>query len=171
LGSLILTHDWNGEVRGLKEVARDRRPVVPIVFFAFRIMVGAGMLILTVALLGAWLRSKGRLYRTAWYRRMLIAAMPLGWIAILAGWVVTEAGRQPYVVYGVLRTSEAASAITAPSGLVSLIAFLLLYACLFIGFLLYWLRLVLTGPEVDAPMPLTASRVATLPVLIKASPK
>ena len=126
LGSLILTHQWNGEVRGLKEVTRDRRPAVPIVFFAFRIMVGVGMLILAVALLGAWLRAKGRLYRTAWFRRTLIAAMPLGWIAILAGWVVTEAGRQPYVVYGLLRTSEAASAVTPPSGLFSLSAFLLL---------------------------------------------
>src|SRR5262249_32022473 len=113
LGSLILTHAWNGEVRGLKEVRPEDRPLVPVVFFAFRAMVASGLLILAVAVLGNWLRYRGRLCHTAWFRRLLIACTPLGWVATVAGWVVTEAGRQPYVVYGMLRTADAVSPIPA----------------------------------------------------------
>jgi len=165
LGSLVLTHDWNGEVRGLKEVGPEDRPPVPVVFFAFRIMVASGLLILAAAFLGAWLRYKGRLFHAPWFRRFLIVCMPLGWIATLSGWVVTEAGRQPYVVYGMLRTADAVSPVgTAASGL-SLAVFIVLYSGLFLAFFWYWLRIVLSGPDTQLPTALVASRTTTTPAL------
>jgi cytochrome d ubiquinol oxidase subunit I len=167
LGSLILTHSWNGEVRGLKEVGPQDRPPVPVVFFAFRAMVASGLLMLAVAVLGAWLRYRGRLYYTAWFRRLLILCIPLGWVATLAGWVVTEAGRQPYVVYGMLRTADAVSPIPAMTGLFSLALFVVIYGTLFCGFLWYWLRLVFSGPDSALPIPLAATRVATTPALLQ----
>ena len=108
LGSLILTHSLNGEVQGLKSVApRDRPPVLPV-FFAFRIMAGIGMVLLGLTALGGFLRWRGRLFTTRLFLRACVAAIPLGFIAVLAGWTVTEVGRQPYVVYGLLRTADAA---------------------------------------------------------------
>ena len=163
LGSLILTHQWNGEVRGLKEVRPEDRPFVPIVFFAFRIMVGSGLTMVALAFVGAWLRFRGRLYHTAWFRLALIACAPLGWIAILAGWVVTEAGRQPYVVYGMLRTADAVSTISPVANLATLLLFMLVYAGLFFGFLWYWLRIVLNPPSAPSPIPLAGTRTATVP--------
>jgi cytochrome d ubiquinol oxidase subunit I len=170
LGSLILTHQWNGEVRGLKEVGPAERPNVPLVFFAFRIMAGAGVLIVAVAFLGAWLRHKGRLYSSRWFRRLLIACTPLGWIAILAGWVVTEAGRQPYVVYGLLRTADAVSPVGPTANAFSLAAFILIYLGLFCAFWWYWLRIAFGGPDSPLPAPLMATRAATTPALLQGQP-
>jgi cytochrome d ubiquinol oxidase subunit I len=166
LGSLILTHAWNGEVRGLKEVGRNDRPPVPVVFFAFRAMVASGLLILTVAVVGAWLRYSGHLFSNSWFRRLLIACTPLGWVATLAGWIVTETGRQPYVVYGMLRTEDAISPIATVANVFSLVLFLIVYSGLFCGFLWYWLRIVLGGPDSQLPTPLTATRTATTPNLL-----
>jgi cytochrome bd ubiquinol oxidase subunit I len=167
LGSLILTHQWNGEVRGLKEVGPADRPYVPIVFFAFRIMVACGLLIVAVAFLGAWLRYKGRLYYTSWFRRLVIASTPLGWIALLAGWVVTEAGRQPYVVYGLLRTQDAVSPIAVSANASSLAFFVLVYGGLFCAFWWYWFRLVFAGADSPLPVPLSATRIATAAAFLK----
>jgi cytochrome d ubiquinol oxidase subunit I len=171
LGSLILTHEWNGEVRGLKEVAPADRPYVPIVFFAFRVMVASGLLIVAMAFLGAWLRYKGRLYHTRWFRRLVVACTPLGWIALLAGWVVTEAGRQPYVVYGWLRTADAVSPIATSVNILSLIFFVLVYMGLFCAFWWYWLRIAFGGPDSPLPTPLTATRAVTTPALLQAQTK
>jgi cytochrome bd ubiquinol oxidase subunit I len=166
LGSLILTHRWNGEIRGLKEVPPEDRPVVPLVFFAFRLMVASGLAIVALAFIGAWLRHRGSLFASTWFHRALIAATPLGWVAILAGWVVTEAGRQPYVVYGLLRTANAVSVLPAPTNLMTLLVFIALYMSLFCGFLWYWLRIVLGGPDAPFPTPLAGTRTATTPALL-----
>ena len=167
LGSLILTHEWNGEVRGLKEVAPSDRPYVPIVFFAFRIMAGAGVAILAIALWGAWLRWRGRLFHAHLFHKLLVVAMPLGWVAILAGWTVTEAGRQPYVVYGLLRTADAVSPVTAGATASSLLLFVLVYGALFLAFLWYWGVTVLRGPaDLPQAVALQKSRIVTVPRII-----
>ncbi|TGQ24170.1 cytochrome ubiquinol oxidase subunit I, partial [Mesorhizobium sp. M00.F.Ca.ET.220.01.1.1] len=106
LGSLILTHDLNGEIRGLKEWQRDQRPPVAIPFFAFRVMVGIGLLMLGMVVASWWLRWKGRLYDSVWYLRSCQLVAPLGFVAVLAGWTTTEVGRQPWTVYGLLRTAD-----------------------------------------------------------------
>ena len=93
LGSLILTHSWNGEVRGLKEVPAQDRPYVPILFFALRAMIGIGMVLLSVSILGAYERWRGHLFTDKWFLTALVLVSPLGFLGTIAGWIVTEAGR------------------------------------------------------------------------------
>jgi len=145
LASLYLTHSWDGEVQGLKATPPENRPYVPLVFFAFRIMVGIGMLLLGLAIAGAVLRWRGRLYDAQWFHYAAVAATPLGFLAVLAGWTVTETGRQPFVVYGLLRTADAASPVSPGAVTASLIGFLLVYAILFTSFLWFAGRLAFRG--------------------------
>lgn len=147
LGSLILTHDLHGEIKGLKEVPANQRPPVAIVFFAFRIMVGCGMLMLAIAITGAILRWRGRLHSTIWFHYVCALATPLGFIAILAGWTVTEVGRQPYVVYGHLLTADAASPISTPAVATTLVGFFIVYNLLLAAFFWYAGKLVWRGPS------------------------
>jgi cytochrome d ubiquinol oxidase subunit I len=149
LGSLILTHSWNGEVKGLDEVSPDDRPYVPIVFFAFRAMVGIGTLLLLFTLLGGYLRWRRHLITRKWFLIALILISPLGFVATIAGWVVTEAGRQPYVVYGVVRTANAASQVPAVSVGITFLLFVLVYLLLLGGFLWFLVQTIIRGPEVD----------------------
>jgi cytochrome bd ubiquinol oxidase subunit I len=131
LGSLILTHHLDGEIKGLKEWPITERPPVGPVFYAFRIMVGIGIAMMCLGLWSLWLRLKRQLYDAPWMYRCAILLSPSGFIALLAGWTVTEVGRQPYVIYGLLRTSEAASAIDAAAVGASLVAFIVVYFALF----------------------------------------
>ena len=152
LGSLVLTHEWDGEVKGLKDFPREDRPPVAIPFFGFRIMVGLGLLMIAVAVIGAVLRWRGRLYDTGWYLRLCNACLPIGFLALLAGWFVTETGRQPWVIYGVMRTAEAASpAIGWSSVLFSLVLFVLVYGVIFSAGVFYMWRLAQRGPDQLAP--------------------
>jgi cytochrome bd ubiquinol oxidase subunit I len=140
LGSLILTHHLDGEIKGLKEwPAADRPPVTPV-FFAFRIMVGIGFAMLGLGGWSLWLRYKHQLYDAPWMHRAAIALSPAGFIAILAGWTVTEVGRQPYTVYGLLRTSQSSSAIDAAAVGASLIAFIIVYFAVFGAGIFYIFR-------------------------------
>lgn len=111
LGSLILKHDVNAEVTGLDAFPRDEWPNVPIVFWAFRIMVGIGMLMVLAGLWSGLQRLRGRLYEGRTLQRFALFMAPLGFVAVVSGWVVTEVGRQPWVIYGLLRTADAASPI------------------------------------------------------------
>ena len=151
LGSLILTHDWDGEVAGLKAVPPEDRPPVPVVFFAFRAMVGIGLVLLAIVLVGAVLRWRGRLYDTRWFSVVCAFSSPLPFLAILAGWTVTETGRQPYVVYGLLRTADAVSPVAPAAVFGSLALFVVVYTVLLIAFFFYATRLVLRGPELHDP--------------------
>ena len=148
LGSIILTHSWSGQFPGLKEFARDERPYVPIVFFSFRVMVGLGLLMIGLALFGAWKRWRGQLYtssaRSLW--RYALWMGPAGIVAILAGWFTTEVGRQPWVVYGVMRTADAVSPHGAFEVGLALILFIIVYFLLFGTGTLYILRLIRRGP-------------------------
>jgi len=151
LGSLILTHSWNGEVRGLKEFAPADRPDSTIVFWSFRIMVGMGLLMLLLGLVGLILRLRNRLYDTRWFHRFALAMGPSGLIALLAGWITTEAGRQPWVVYGVLRTADAASPLSSQQVGTSLLIFVIVYFLVFGTGIYYMLKLMAKGPDVGDP--------------------
>jgi cytochrome d ubiquinol oxidase subunit I len=151
LGSLILTHDWNGEVKGLKAVAPAERPPVAVVFFAFRLMVGIWVVMLAVTLWGALLRWRGRLADASSFGLACALTSPLPFLAILSGWTVTEVGRQPFVVHGLLRTADAISPVAAPAVLGSLSLFAIVYAVLLLAFFLYAGRLILRGPEFEDP--------------------
>ena len=140
-GSLILTHDIEGEVRGLKSFPRDQRPPSLMVFFAFRIMVGLGLLMIAFGVIGSGLAAK-KLFATRWFLSWAILMGPAGFIAILSGWIVTEVGRQPFTVYGLLRTAQSASPIDAPAIQVSLLAFIVVYFAVFGAGVRYILHLM-----------------------------
>ena len=147
LGSLILTHELNGTVRGLKEWAHDDRPPAAILFWSFRIMVGIGVLMLLVVTTATWLRWNGRLYDSAWFLRICEACIPLGFAAVIAGWITTEVGRQPWVIFGLLRTVDAVSPVPAGTLLSTLIAFIFVYAFFMTAFLIFVFRMIRRGPE------------------------
>jgi len=152
LGSLILTHEWEGEIKGLKEVPPEERPPVWIVFWSFRLMVGLGLLMLAVGLTSLVLRGRGRLYDTRWFLRIVMACTPIGFAAILLGWITTEVGRQPWVVYGILRTADAVSpSLTGTGVLISLITFFVVYAIVFTAGTYYLIRLFQRGPDEHVP--------------------
>ena len=154
LGSLILTHRWNGLVPGLKSVPARDRPPVAIVFFAFRLMVGIWAAMLALVLAGAWLRWRGRLYDARWFAIACAFSSPLPFLAVLSGWTVTEVGRQPYVVYGLLRTADAISPVAPSAVLGSLALFVAVYGILLFAFFFYAMRTVLRGPAADeSPRP------------------
>jgi cytochrome d ubiquinol oxidase subunit I len=144
--SLILTHSTTGRVPALKDVAPEDRPPVANVFFAFRIMVGIGLLLILLGTVGAWLWWRKKLFETRWFLRAAGFAWPLGFIAILAGWVTTESGRQPYVAYGILRTADAISPVSAAVVGTSLVAFMLTYLTVFSIGVYYIRRLIHQGP-------------------------
>jgi cytochrome bd ubiquinol oxidase subunit I len=132
LASLYLTHDINGEVKGLDEFKGKHPPVAPV-FWGFRLMVGVGLLMLAVGWLGAWqLKRQGEL--RPWLARVLVAMTFAGWVATLAGWYVTEIGRQPYLVYGILTTAQAAADIPVPMLWTTLAMYLLLYGTLLVAY-------------------------------------
>jgi cytochrome d ubiquinol oxidase subunit I len=161
LGSLILTHEWDGEIKGLKEWPRQDRPNAPIVFWAFRLMVGLGLLMVALGLFSLVQRLRHRLFDNKWLLRFGLVMGPAGFGAVLAGWTVTEVGRQPYVVYGLLRTADAASPIAAPALTASLLAFVLVYAALFGAGTFYILRMMSRPPEMGrGPDPRQPQRAA-----------
>ena len=153
LASLILTHEWDGEVKGLKEVAPEDRPHVAIVFWSFRLMVGLGLFFLAVAAFGLVARWRGTLYENRWLHRACVAAIPMGFIATVSGWITAEVGRQPYTVHGLLRTADSVSPVPAASVATSLTIFVLVYGLLFATYLYFVHSVVRKGPDYDAPLP------------------
>ncbi len=145
LASLIITHDIDGEIIGLKSFNKNDRPLVFPVFWSFRVMVGIGFIMLATSLTAAWLYYRKRLFDTRWFQMWCIAIAPIGFVAIIFGWFVTELGRQPYIVYGLLRTSEAVSPILGQSVLISLIAFIVMYIFIFSAATYYILKLIAKG--------------------------
>jgi cytochrome d ubiquinol oxidase subunit I len=152
LGSLILTHEWNGEVKGLKSFPREDRPNPIIPFFAFRIMVGIGMIMIALGAIGAVLWLRGSLYSNRLFLQAMQFAAPLGFIAVLSGWFVAEVGRQPWTVYGILRTADSVSPVPGGSVLFSLVLFVLAYGVIFGAGIYYIAKLVRAGPEATPPI-------------------
>lgn len=147
LGSLIMTHTMDGEVKGLKEFAPEDRPNSTIVFWSFRIMVGLGMLMILLAAFALFLRKGGELYENKWLHRFAFVMGPSGFIALLAGWFTTEVGRQPWVVYGVMRTKDALSPVSAEQVGLTLIIFVVVYCVVFGIGIYYMLKLMHKGPQ------------------------
>ena len=153
LGSLILTHKWDGRFPGLKEFPPDQRPPVTSIFFAFRIMVAIGVTLIAIGLFGVLLWWRKTLFTTRWYLHIVARAWWLGFVAILAGWLTTESGRQPYVAYGILRTDQALSPVSAATVATSLTLFVLVYCVLFSIGIYYIHRLIWNGPKGEAVKP------------------
>src|SRR5215475_13099591 len=161
LGSLILTHQLDGEVKGLKDFPADQRPPVAVPFFAFRIMVGCAFVMLGLVLLGGWLRWRGKLYDTPLFLRLCQWAAPLGFVAVIAGWCVTEVGRQPWTVYGLLRTAQSVTpSLTSFDVAISLAGYMLVYLLIYPSGLFLALRIVRKGPghADERPLPIEAER-------------
>jgi len=146
LGSLILEHDINAPVTGLKEFPPDERPPVAPVFWAFRIMVGLGVLMLFAAGSGLVQLARGKLYETRWLLRLYSWMWPTGFIAVLAGWFTTEIGRQPWVVWQLQTTADALSPVPGASVATSLLLFFLVYGVVFGAGIYYLLQLIRSGP-------------------------
>jgi cytochrome d ubiquinol oxidase subunit I len=149
VSGLILTHSLDGEVKGLKNWAVEDQPPVAIVFWAFRIMVGIGMLMVLVGLFSVYKYFKKQQFNpeSKWFHRAWMFMTPMGFIAILAGWFVTETGRQPWTVYEVIRTSESMSPIAAQQVATTLIGFIVLYIFVFGAGSFYIIRLITQGPK------------------------
>jgi cytochrome d ubiquinol oxidase subunit I len=151
IGSWILTHTWDGQINGLKDFPKEDRPNSTIVFFTFRVMVGLGFAMIGLALWGLWNRRRHALYSSQWFLRVTTAMGPAGLVAILAGWYTTEIGRQPWVVYGLLRTKDAVSVHAAGAVALSLGLFILVYALVFGVAVVYLFRLMRSGPTRFGP--------------------
>jgi cytochrome d ubiquinol oxidase subunit I len=158
LASLYLTHDWNGHIEGLKAVPREDRPPVRTVFFGFRVMIAMWCVMLGMLVWAGLLTLRRRLYASPGFLRACTWAIPVGYIAVTAGWITTEAGRQPWVVYGYMRTADAVTpSLTAIDVLISLAVYAVVYACVFGAGVYYLFQLVrqglpeaLPGPRPDA---------------------
>ena len=126
---------------------------MPIVFWSFRLMVGIGLAMLALGLFSGIARLKGRLYDWPWLHRAALVMGPAGFVAVLAGWVTTEVGRQPFVVYGVLKTIDAVSPVAAPAVGASLMAFIVVYSAVFMAGTIYMLRIMSRPPHDHEPGP------------------
>jgi len=166
LGSLILTHSLDGEIKGLKDWPADERPPVLPVFFAFRVMVGIGIIMLGVIALGWYLRFRHILFESAWFLHLCQYVAPLGFVAVLCGWTVTEVGRQPWTVYGLMRTADSVSpSLTGGDVLGSLIAYMVVYLVMYPFGIAVMARIIRQGPAALDPPPVQVTKpAATVPV-------
>lgn len=147
LGSLILTHSLDTPLQGLDAFPADERPPSTLIFWTFRIMVAVGFAMLGIGLWSAWARWKGRLDASPWLHRAAVLMAPSGFLAVLCGWVTTEVGRQPYTVYGLLRTAESAAPLQAAAVGASLTAFIVVYFLVFGSGTFYAMRLMSREPN------------------------
>ena len=146
LGSIWLTHSLRGSVDGLKNTPPDRQPTMGMVFYGFRIMYGVAILMFAVATASLWLRWKRCLFTNRWFLRCLVVMTPSGIVATLGGWYLAETGRQPWVIFGLLKTIDAVSPVPAQTLLATLIAFVCIYAFFMAAFLFFVLRTIRRGP-------------------------
>jgi len=154
IGSWIVTGSFDGTIRGLKETPPEERPPVAIVFWSFRIMVGIGMLMLFIGYVGAFLTWRSDVSRHRWFLRLCFLSGPVGFIAVITGWITAEVGRQPYTVYGLLRTVDSVSPVTAGAVGTSLIVFVFVYSIVFTAGSYYLFKLAWAGPdEGEGPPP------------------
>jgi len=156
VASLINTHSLEGEMIGLSSVKPSDRPVVATTFYMFRIMVGIGFLMFAVALYALWLRWRQKLFISRHFLQLCVVMGPLGFLSTIAGWMTTESGRQPWIVYNLMRTSEGAAMVSWQQVMTSLSLFIVVYGIVFSFYLLYLLRLIKKGP---AAMPAALSSV------------
>jgi cytochrome d ubiquinol oxidase subunit I len=151
LSSLILKHELDAPLAGLDTIAPENRPPVEVVFWSFRVMVGLGFLMLALGLASLVARFAGKLYDWRWLKRFSLLMGPAGFVAVIAGWITTEVGRQPFTVYGLLRTADSASPLAAPAVATSLIAFVIVYFAVFGMGTWYLLKLMSRAPQPHEP--------------------
>ena len=151
LSSLILKHDLNAPLAGLDTISDADQPPVAVVFWSFRIMIALGFGMLGIGIWSLWARYRGRLYEMPWLHWATVAMGPSGLLAVLAGWVTTEVGRQPFTVWGLLRTPDSVAPLAAPAVATSLVAFVIVYFALFGAGTFYILRLMSRAPTYDEP--------------------
>jgi cytochrome d ubiquinol oxidase subunit I len=173
LGSLILTHDWNGTVQGLKEWPPAEQPNAPLLFWSFRVMVGCGIAMVLTGIWSLVLRLRRRLFASPRLLQATLLLSPAGLIAVIAGWITTEVGRQPYTVYGLLTTADSASAVGAAAVGASLVAFVVVYFLVFGAGAFYMLRLMNAPPQasqddLSPTVPMRAGGLMPAPILIGA---
>ena len=162
LGSLILTHEWDGEVKGLKAWPKEDRPPAEIVFWSFRVMVALGLAMAALGMWSGWKRLRGGLFDAPWLQRAAVLMAPSGFAAVLAGWVTTEVGRQPWTVYGLLRTVDSIAPIDGAAVGASLIAFIVVYFAVFGAGTFYLLRLMSRPPDAGVIDDIGPTRTAGL---------
>ena len=164
LGSLILTHSWNGVIKGLKEWPANQGPPVGPPFFAFRLMVGIAFIMLFVVVVGQILRLRGQLWDSVWFLRLCQWVAPLGFIAVVAGWTTTEVGRQPWTVYGLLRTTDSVSpSLTGADVVLSLACYVVVYLIMFPTGIAFMLGLVRRGPQEEVKPEMVESGLPNRP--------
>ena len=157
--SLLATHTWDGRVIGLRQFPpRDQPPALPLIFYAFRVMVAIGFLVFGLALWSLWLWWRGELVpeRVGRHRRWLatlVAASPMGYVAVECGWIVREVGRQPWIIYGVMRTAQGVSRIPPGDVVFSSLGYLALYALLVTTFIIFFRKIVEHGPDLTLEPP------------------
>ncbi len=151
--SYLITHTKDGQIQGLKEFPKDERPNSLVIFWTFRIMAGIGFLFVGIMLWALVLWRQGRLYDTPLFLKALIAIQPLGFIATIMGWITSEMGRQPWTVYGLLRTADSASPIAAGNVVWSLFFFILFFGIVGYSFFYYIFKTLRRGPDLESPMP------------------
>jgi cytochrome d ubiquinol oxidase subunit I len=163
LGSIIVTHSLDGEILGMKTWPSDEVPPMALPFFAFRVMVGLGVMMFILGTWSLWLRYKKTMYEKPWFLKYALIMGPTGFIAVLSGWIVTEVGRQPYTVYNLMTTSQSHSPLNAATVGATLVAFIVVYFVLF-GFGAYYiLKLMSQGPAtsvVASPQVIPLSKTA-----------
>jgi len=145
--SLLAYHDSKATVKGLKDFPPEERPPVLITYVSFRLMVGLGMLFMGLTSLCTLMLLLKKLYTSKWLLWLMVLSIPLPYIALQAGWVLAEVGRQPWIVYGLMKTADAVSPIASSQVLISLIAFVLIYTLLGIAGIYLMVRHALKGPE------------------------
>jgi cytochrome d ubiquinol oxidase subunit I len=151
LASLINTHSWDGELVGLKSVVPADRPLVDVVFWSFRVMVGLGLLMLLVAVIGVVLRYKKSLYDHPWFLKLCVLISPIGFVSIITGWFVAEFGRQPWIIYNYLRTIDAHSPISVHQVVISFLSIIVVYGVIFgYYYFRFFFRAIKAGPAVIA---------------------
>jgi cytochrome d ubiquinol oxidase subunit I len=153
LSSLILKHDWNAPLAGLDTIPLDKQPPVGIIFWSFRIMVGLGFSIFGLGALSLLARLRGKLYDWRPLHRLALIMGPAGFVAVIAGWITTEVGRQPYTIYGLLTTAQSASPLAAPAVAASLAAFVIVYFTVFASGIWYLLKLMGRAPHAHESAP------------------
>lgn len=170
--SLILKHNPNAPLAGLDTIPQDKQPPVSILFWSFRVMVGLGMAMVGVGLWSLVARARNRLYDWRWMHRAALLLGPAGFVAVLAGWITTEVGRQPYTIYGLLRTAQSASPLDAPAVAASLVAFALVYFTVFGAGIYYLLKLMAAPPNAHETTldgtPVRTAGITPIPIMIDA---
>jgi cytochrome d ubiquinol oxidase subunit I len=162
--SLLLTHSLKGKVLGLKEFPRRDRPYAPVIFWAFRFMVLIGVIFVLLMIWAAFLWYKKRLTESRAFLKALVMMQPAGFLATILGWMTAEMGRQPWIVYGVMRTSEAVSPIATGNVVWSLSLFVLFFGLVGASYFYYVLKILRKGPDFDSPIPFVQLRAGMRPL-------